>query len=177
MDERPFVAVGCAVVTVSDKTTVAIERDMRMPFRVRLARARAAAWAVADGVAGVLDGHSADVTELVLFVDEEAVLAVSCQQNEEAIMANVLQVGLAGLLAPRSSRFRHSNAVLCNQLRINGRRILATGDPAGYVEPVAMPKVTTRDLLYKTFDRCGDSSILHEPPEKLLNGRARLQRR
>ncbi len=76
-------------------------------------------------------------------------------------MTNVVQICESGALAPSSFLARRNDAVLCDQLPINGSRVFASGNATGHIEPVPMPKVLHGHLLNQSLDRSRFTTILH----------------
>ena len=85
------------------------------------------------------------------------------QNREEAIMTNVLQVRKAELLAPGPRRFRHRDAVFLDELAIDRLGVLARGNAARHVAPVAVTQKGTSNLLHETGHGNDFGTILHVP--------------
>ena len=76
-------------------------------------------------------------------------------------MADVLHIGQAALFTVSPLALGQVDPILLNQLSIDGLRVLALGDPAGHVPPVAVAQVADGDLLDESFGRCRDAPIPH----------------
>lgn len=102
---------------------------------------------VADAVPGELYRLAADVLHALALFVEESVQAPRRDDDEEAMMSQVLDIGQALLLATGSRPLTDGNVVLLHQLLVDPKHVLVLGNTPGDVVPISMAHVTDGKLL------------------------------
>ena len=125
----------------------AVNADAGVPFGFATALGSNGAASVRNGIALKTDRVSAAVADLISLLLLECVVALGGQQDEPTSVADVLHVGEAAPFAIGYLSLAQVDAVFGDQLLIEQRRIFAGFDPAGDVEPIAVPQIADGDLL------------------------------
>ena len=125
----------------------AVDADAGVPLWFASALGSDGTASVGNGIAFKTDWVSAAVADLVSLLLFELMVAFGRQQHEPVSVADVLRVGEATSFPIGFLSFVDVDAVFGDQLLIEQRRIFAGFDPAGDVEPIAVPQIADGDLL------------------------------
>ena len=124
-----------------------VDADAGVPLRFAASLGGDGASAIGNGIALETDWVTAAVPNLISLLLLECVVALGGQQDEPTSVADVLHVGEAAPFAIGFLSLAQVDAVFGDQLLIEQRRIFAGFDPAGDVEPIAVPQIADGDLL------------------------------
>ena len=125
----------------------AVDANTCVPLGFAAAFGSNGASAIGDGIAFEPDWVTAAVADLISLLLLECVVALGGQQDEPVSVPDVLHVGKAAPFAIGFLTLVDVDTVFGDQLLVEQSWILAGVDPAGDVEPVAVPQIADSDLL------------------------------
>src|SRR5207248_193666 len=108
-----------------------------------------------------VEGEFADVPDPFPLLLEKAVFAMGGEEDEEALVAEVMNVCETGELPPSPCLAGNGNPVFLLEFLVHGPRVLASGHPPADVEPVAVRQVAAGQLLHEPLDRCCFTAVVH----------------
>ena len=128
---------------------LAVNLDVSVPARIFFAFSRASAGAVADGITSVAERLFSEAADLAGFELVERMLAFGCQQHEETIVTQVLNVGSPELLISGSPPFADVDVVTFDELFVDRIHALMVRDFSRHVPPITVTQPAACDLLHE----------------------------
>jgi hypothetical protein len=118
---------------------------------------------VADRVAAMFDWHLPSIPDEFPLLFEERMFSWSRKKREGSAVSEVLDVCVPGCFSPGPRRFPDAEAILFDELFIDGTGIFSLWDLAGDIEEVPMADIRHGKLLNESGDACRLTAILHRP--------------
>ncbi len=123
-----------------------------MPTRILFSFSCPTTGAVADGVAFVTQGNSADVADLSGFLGVEGVITFAGEQHEEVFVTKIVQVCETKLLIAGASPFGAVDTVSVDQFAVDRFRIFVIRNHSRDIPPETMSQIAAGNLLDESRD-------------------------